>query len=288
MYNARDEMIKTVSKRIIATALSQNVPTVSNNQLEVNEEGIIFREKSVGNRVGPYVIRDMKDKMITLDSGDRYRAASVDTLTRYNERESTSLSDTQRNDEEATVTTQGDDANDDSTNVTHWDEMVREDLGKSLYLDWEEDAIQATGVQLPLLDTCDFVVKSIIPGDPLGEAPDFHLATEVEFEGLRRRDIWRVVPKSEVPASANILGGHFVLSIKHIGTPEEKVILQYTTQGYNDREKPYVLHDTATLHVSSMRLILSTAAVHGYRLFLHAVTQAYLQGKNNLTRKVYL
>lgn len=44
----------------------------------------------------------------------------------------------------------------------------------------------------------------------------------------------------------------------------------------------------ATLRASLIRLILSTAAYHGFRLFSHDVKQAYLQSKYERSRQIYI
>lgn len=59
-------------------------------------------------------------------------------------------------------------------------------------------------------------------------------------------------------------------------------------QGYNGREKPFITDNTATLRASSIRLILSMASNNDSMLFSQDVTQADLQSKQNLTRKVYI
>lgn len=47
-----------------------------------------------------------------------------------------------------------------------------------------------------------------------------------------------------------------------------------------------MVHYTSALRVSSVRIVLSVSVVMWFRLFSHNVTEAYLQRKSNLTRKV--
>lgn len=47
-----------------------------------------------------------------------------------------------------------------------------------------------------------------------------------------------------------------------------------------------MLHDSSTLHVSSIRMVIYVTAAMVFRLFLHYVTEEYLPRKSNLTRKV--
>lgn len=52
--------------------------------------------------------------------------------------------------------------------------------------------------------------------------------------------------------------------------------------------KEFVAHDVTSLRSASIRIILSLAAVMGFRLFTYDVTQAYLQSRENLTHGIYL
>lgn len=63
---------------------------------------------------------------------------------------------------------------------------------------------------------------------------------------------------------------------------------RFAAQGFDDRDKPFMVHDISTLSSSSVRLILSTASFYHFRIFPHDVTQACLQSKHKLTRKIYI
>lgn len=133
-----------------------------------------------------------------------------------------------------------------------------------------------------------FVVKIIPPSDPRAKQADFIQAKRKEAEGLMKRKIWKVVKRRDVPLDANVIGARFVLSIKNYQTPNEAAKARYVAQGYNDKEKQFIVHDVNIMRPTSSRLILSTAAVKQFRLFSHDVTQAYCQSKMRLTRSVYL
>lgn len=49
-----------------------------------------------------------------------------------------------------------------------------------------------------------------------------------------------------------------------------------------------MVHDSATLRASSVLLILSVAAVKGFRIYSHDVNQAYVHSKDKLSRQVFL
>lgn len=50
---------------------------------------------------------------------------------------------------------------------------------------------------------------------------------------------------------------------------------------YKDHDKPTLIHDTNTIRLSCIRIVLSVASILGMRLFCHDVTQAYLQSMEN-------
>jgi len=55
-----------------------------------------------------------------------------------------------------------------------------------------------------------------------------------------------------------------------------------------DKDKPFVVHNVPTPRQSSTRIVVSTSANEGFRLFLHDVNQAYLQSRDALTKPIYL
>lgn len=48
------------------------------------------------------------------------------------------------------------------------------------------------------------------------------------------------------------------------------------------------MHNLATMRQRSTRLLVSTAAIKGWRIFAHEITQAYLQSQENFARLLYL
>lgn len=122
----------------------------------------------------------------------------------------------------------------------------------------------------------------------MAASSDFTHAKQIEVEGLKKRRIWSVVNKKDVDENANILGGRFVLTLKNLGTPNETPKVRFVAQSYNDREKTSMVHDASTLRFSSIRVVISVANILGVRLFSHDVTQAYLQSREKLSRKVYI
>lgn len=73
--------------------------------------------------------------------------------------------------------------------------------------------------------------------------------------------------KAEITKDVNIIRARILLAIKNGGSTDEKVNASFMAQGQKDKDKPYVVHDTATLRAPSVRLILSSAAVNSFRVF---------------------
>lgn len=92
-----------------------------------------------------------------------------------------------------------------------------------------------------------------------------------EIDELRRRGIWDLANEDQVLPDAIILGGRIDLTLKKFGSPTEQAKVRFVAQGYTDRDKIFIIHDTTTLRASSFCLILSAVSSIGSRLFSHDV-----------------
>eukprot|EP00170_Pyropia_yezoensis_P001479 contig_6504_g1483 len=120
------------------------------------------------------------------------------------------------------------------------------------------------------------------------QSEPFRASTQWEVDGLLGRGAMKVVKKRSLPKGANVVGGRFVHTLKHAGSPEERPKSRYVAQGHKDRDKRFVVHNLSTLRQRSTKMVVSTSAVCGFRLFAHDVNQSYLQSMEKMTRDVYL
>lgn len=64
-------------------ALVRNAPSATDVDLSEGVKVLIYREKPIAERIGSYIIHKKVDKMLTLDTGDRYINASIGKIKRY-------------------------------------------------------------------------------------------------------------------------------------------------------------------------------------------------------------
>ena len=125
------------------------------------------------------------------------------------------------------------------------------------------------------------------PNDPRKDSPEFKEAIRKEIDDLIKRGTWKVVCRSEVPDDANILGGRFVLAIKNPDTDEVIYKARFVVQGHKDKDKDLLIHDSPTISVSSIRILIAIAGIFGFRIWSTYIIQAYLQSSSPLLRDIY-
>lgn len=110
------------------------------------------------------------------------------------------------------------------------------------------------------------ITEVIKNGDP--RARLFEAAKEKEIKGLIDRGTWKVVSTHDLPRDANIMGGRFVLAIKNEGTKDELYKARFVVQGYRDKMKTSLVHDSATSRQVSTRILVALAAIFGFKLLV--------------------
>lgn len=280
MRDARKEMSQLIAKSKLTKALKMNVPSAAHKDLKIGDPVLVYRESPVNKWIGPFKILNIDKKMAYLDYNGELKLYSIDKLKLYNE----SLQSL------PPAPNPSADQMETSKNI---DDEYNMDLLKeieSIISNRENESLPRSRLADDLLHGLHEAHLTNILGtkDPECASPRFENAKADEIDGLSRRGTWKVIKRSELPPKSNVLGGRFVLTLKNFGTKEEKAKARYVAQGHKDREKAFMVHDLSTLHQSSIRLILSVAAIYGFNIFSHDVTQAYLQSKDPFSRELYL
>lgn len=97
-----------------------------------------------------------------------------------------------------------------------------------------------------------------------------------------------MVMKQDLDENANILGGRFLLTIKHKDSDKELFKARFVVQGHLDREKEFLVQASTTVSQQAIKLLVSLATILGFKLWSEDMTLAYIQGAKKILRRVYL
>lgn len=91
-------------------------------------------------------------------------------------------------------------------------------------------------------------------------------AKRKELDGFLHRRTRKVVLKHEVPLNAKILGARFVLLRKDANKPNLVFKARLVVQGNCDREKAALFHDVTSMSHTSIKDLMTIAAVFGFQI----------------------
>lgn len=321
VVTARKEMQTEAAKARVRVALRAPVPSASSRDLRPGEQVLLFREKppigedTFPHWIGPYTVVAQQAKVVWLIVDGELKQFSVDKVKRFHPpltmptdgdlHKATAApatgTQTDAGRQEGGGAAVGESAPGTPTAVPSTASPPspggNQDYGKLLdaVIAGEQLVAKVHSVSNALVDKLKaderlpaFLTETIPQDDPRLKTAKFQAAARKEVDGLLERGTFIQVREGDVPRGANVIGGRFVYTVKNVDTKDEEAKARFVAQGHRDKAKWYVVHNLATLRQRSTRLLTSTSAVMGFRLFSHDITQAYLQSKDQFTRQLYL
>ncbi len=143
---------------------------------------------------------------------------------------------------------------------------------------------------LTSLDIC-FVMDNLHYDDVNMRLPPYTLSRQKEILGLLEKGVFQVVNPKDLPVDIKVFNSRFVDEIKNASTDKAFEKSRLVVQAYNDYIKDLVLTQSPTILRVSQRLIVCLAAIlqnNTTKLYLHDVTQAYVQSTSDLRRDFFI
>ena len=256
LKKAQAEMNSIVAERRVKRALLHRVPNAAHHVIKPGMEVLVYREKEK-RWMGPLLATAVNGKIVTVKNEGNSAIAdfNIQQLKPYF-RPIPFLENVQNKNSEFAI-----------------NYMMK-------------DIATKNGPKSP--DYGVHMTEVILQNDSRLKDERFKAAKQNEIRGLVERGTWKIVMKDEVLKDANIMGGRFVLAIKDQGTSKEVWKARFIVQGYKDKLKTSLVHNSPTSRQYSTRILVGLAAIFGFRLFSTDVTQAYLQSAEKLMRDVYV
>lgn len=122
--------------------------------------------------------------------------------------------------------------------------------------------------------------------DPRLRSEEFIHTKRTEINGLKRRDTWDATPIQDAPPGSYVIGGRFACEIKNANTNSPQPKARFVCQGYEDAIKDFMVHNSPSLRHTSVKIIVSIAAVRSFLLACLDFNQAYLQSEDTMSRSI--
>ena len=251
MHSARKEMSASIAKERLNTSIRTNVPSAAMKDIDVGAEVLVYREKPEKKWTGPFTVLQSDGEVLHIGVKGSPTQVSVDKVKLY-------LHPPRQNDFENDLRAPQPDFRRAEARREHPVEQSShpdiigeiEDVLKTLR-DKELEMVtmipgQTTqfGPESEFLDAPTktshssdaaahgYLTEVVNTDDPRADSQLFEVAKAEEVNRLRKRRTWRVMLQKDLPERANVLSGRFVLTLKNVGTKEEKAKARYVAQGH--------------------------------------------------------
>ena len=131
------------------------------------------------------------------------------------------------------------------------------------------------------------ITDVFFPSDKWAQSDQCKEAIAKEIAGLLSRGVFQKVKRKDVPPDANILTTRMALAVKDIGTPGEKYKARVAAHGHKDKDKDDRVHNSPTIRPVSLRVLLTSAAIKRYKIWVADIIQAFIQSFD-IKREVYI
>jgi len=292
MVVARLEIVKCVGKACLDAALRNMVPSGEMVDVQPGIDVLVFRKVPDKKWEGPYKVVGVSGNKVWLDKRQRLLMYSITKVKVYNLRPKFEPADPDAAPVERETppvrTAPADSTSDKGTIV---ESII---AGDTLMTNVHRAVGQLRdkayrGASAAMQTPADVRMSEVLKSDdPRATFPEMEAACQSEADGLFSRGaFWRRL-RTSVSPNVNVLGGRMVKVIKRVNTVDVSAKTRFIGQGNTEKATDIVVHNLSALRQRFTKILVSTSAVLGFRIFFHNVTQAFLQIKDKLSRKVFV
>ncbi len=111
-------------------------------------------------------------------------------------------------------------------------------------------------------------------------------AIQTEMETMKEYHVYTSLTKTSIPPTTSIIPGRLVYDVKSEGNGEKNFKCRLVAKGFKQKARTnFADADPSVMEHSSLRIILSLAAIHGLKIKQVDIKNAFLNGK--LERTIY-